>query len=304
MSKTLGAAAGGRPDRDRTDPSIADVLRFDPTLPFSQEVRELASRDLGRWSHRGLLPMARVLSLVVVACIRFCKRVAPFQFSWHRGIDILCVWFLRHFASADAGELLARHFTVETNLLAFIAQNCGAVIQAPDLRPRRLEDLGGDAVIQHDLAVYNLIVDVGLAGADVRTARSSLDFSSLEVPSIDVDRSRKRILELDIETSLYLMNIPFCLFTTEREYERAVNSFQLDESIGAMLAGLSGDPTFRMWTPNKFPAWISVRRDVARELFWHACVSEYAHTHLEYIRDRRSRAREQFQEVQNVHARA
>lgn len=289
MSKALAVAAGAPLDRDRTDPSIADVLRFDPTLPFSQEVRELASRDLCRWSHRALLPSARVLSLVAVACIRFCKRAAPFQFSWHRAIDVLCVWFLRRFVSADAGELLARHFTVETNLLAFIAHNCGAMIPAPDLRPRRLEDLGGGAVMQHDLAVYNLIVDVGLAGADVRTARSPLDFSSLEVPPIDAERSRKRILELDIETSLYLMNIPFCLFTTEREYERAVNSFQLDESIGAMLAGLSGDPIFRTWTPNKFPAWISVRRDVARELFWHACVSEYAHTHLEYIRDQRGR---------------
>ena len=291
MSKALAVAAGEEVERDRTNPSIADVLRCDPTLPFSREVRELASRDLCRWSHRALLPLARVVSLTAVACMRFCKRVAPCEFSWHRGLDVLGVWFLRRFASADAGELLARHFTVETNVLAFIARNCGAAIPAPDLRPRGLVDLGGGAVMQHDLAVYNLILDVGLAGADVRTARQLLDFSSLEVPAIDAERSRKRILDLDIETSLYLMNIPFCLFTTEREYERAVNSFQLDESIGAMLAGLSGDPIFRTWAPNKFPAWISVRRDVARELFWHACVIEYAHTQLERLRDRRSHDR-------------
>src|SRR5436189_2117 len=128
MSNARAVAAGAPLDRDRTDPSISDVLRFDPTLPFSQEVRELASRDLCRWSHRALLPLARVISLVVVACIRFCKRAAPFQFSWHRGIDVFCVWFLRRFVSADAGELLARHFTVETNLLAFIALNCGESI--------------------------------------------------------------------------------------------------------------------------------------------------------------------------------
>src|SRR5213594_1421865 len=148
MSKALAVAAGAPLARDRTDPSIADVLRFDTTLPFSQDVRELASRDLCRWSHRALLPWARVVSLIAVACIRFCKRAAPFQFSWHRGLDVLCVWFLRHFVSADAGELLARHFTVETNLLAFIADNCGAAIPAPDLRPRRLDDLGRGAVLQ------------------------------------------------------------------------------------------------------------------------------------------------------------
>lgn len=289
MSETLAVSVEAPADRDRTSPSIADVLRHDPTLSFSEEVRELASRDLCRRSHRALLPLARVVSLVAVACIRFLKRVAPFQFSWHHGLDVSCVWFLRRFASADAGELLARHFTVETNLLAFIANNCGAIIPAPDLRPRRLADLGGGAVLRHDLAVYNLIVDVGLAGADVRTARATLEFSCLEVPPIDVERSRRRIVELDIETCLYVMNIPFCLFTTEEEYERAVNSFQLDESIGAMLAGLTGDATFRTWTPNRFPAWISVRRDVPRELFWHACVCEYAHTHLEHIRDRSGR---------------
>ena len=91
MSRALAVAEGAPPDRDRTDPSIADVLRFDPTLPFSPEVRELASRDLCRWSHRALLPLARVLSLAAVACIRFIKRAAPFRFSWHRGLDVLCV---------------------------------------------------------------------------------------------------------------------------------------------------------------------------------------------------------------------
>ena len=34
----------------------------------------------------------------------------------------------------------------------------------------------------------------------------------------------------------------------------------------------------------KFPSWISVRRDVPRDLFFHACVCEYAHTHLERLR--------------------
>jgi hypothetical protein len=105
---------------------------------------------------------------------------------------------------------------------------------------------------------------------------------------IDAERSRDRWLELDVETSLYLMNVPFCLFTTEGEYERAVSSFQLDEGICAMLAGLTGDPIFRTWTPVHVPAWIAGCRDVPRELFRHAAVCEYAHTRLEQLyRERR-----------------
>ena len=45
-------------------------------------------------------------------------------------------------------------------------------------------------------------------------------------------------------------------------------------------AEITGDPTFRSWTPLKFPMWVSVNRDVPRDLYWHAIVNEYAHTHL------------------------
>ena len=272
--------------RDRLNPTIAEVLLHDQTQPLSSGVRELLARDLARGSHRALLPIARGLSLVSVALIRALKRVLPFQFASRGAIDVLCLWFMRRFMSADAAELLVRHFVVETNLLAFIAKNCGEEIPAPALRPTTLAEIGKEnAVIAHDLAVYNLVIDVGQSGADL-AKRGSLDFSMIHVPSLDGERSRKRWLNLDIETALYLMNIPFCLFTTEAEYERAVNSFQLDESVCAMLAGLTGEVVFRTWTPVKFPAWISVRRDVPRDLFFHACVCEYAHTHLERLGDR------------------
>jgi hypothetical protein len=200
----------------------------------------------------------------------------------------LCVWFIRHFVSADAAELLARHFIVETNLLAFIAGNCGKDVREPTLRPSTITALGNHAVIDHDIAVYTLVNDVARAGADVVTPRDELDFGALEFPVFSAERSRNRWLELDVETSLYLMNVPFCLFTTKAEYERAVNSFQLDEDIGAMLAGLTGDPIFRTWTPVAVPQWIGGSRDVPGELFWHAAVCEYAHTRLEQLaRERR-----------------
>ena len=268
---------------------MSSVPLYDSTRPISDDVRALTSRDLGRWSHGVLLPFARAVSLSMVALIRLVKRVLPFQFRWHRGIDVLCVWFIRHFVSADAAELLARHFIVETNLLAFIAGNCGKDVREPTLRPSTIAALGNHAVIDHDLAVYTLVNDVALAGADVVMPRDGLDFGALQVPVIDAERIRGRWLELDVQTALYLMNVPFCLFTTEAEYARAVNSFRLDEDICAMLAGLTGDPIFRTWTPVSVPTWIAGSRDVPGELFWHAAVCEYAHTRLEQLsRERRA----------------
>lgn len=264
-------------------PTIYDAILWDPMVPVDDEARAIAVRDLKRPSRRRLLGIARVVSLVAVFGIRVLKRVLPFQFSWHRAIDVLCVWFIRRFVSPEAGWLLLRHFVVETNLLRFLAKACGdASVRSPTLRPTTLAQLGDGAVIVHDVNAYAFVVDLGKAKGRDLSARDprTLDASDLVVPPLDCEPERRRWLNLDIETSLYLMNIPFCLFTTEDEYERAVNSFQLDESFMAALAAVTGDGAFRGWTPLKFPAWISVRRDVPRDLYWHAIVCEYAHTHL------------------------
>ena len=285
-----------RPDWSRADPSLVTLLLVDPTLELPSDVRVLIGTQIN-WKPRGILrPLFRVVSLVVVAGITATKRILPFEFSAHRAIDVLCIWFMRRFVSAGACALLMRHFVVETNLLAFLARNAptapGARIDEPDLRPLVCEDLGNNAVICHDLAVYNVLYDLGVTpGVDVRHARplNSFDVSMLQVPPIEGDGDRpdpkRRWLNLDIETALYLMNIPFCLFTTTQEYIRGVNSFQLDESVCTAIANLTGDQVFRTWTPLKFSAYVTTWRDVPRDLFWHAAVNEFAHTRLRRIVD-------------------
>ena len=67
--------------------------------------------------------------------------------------------------------------------------------------------------------------------------------------------------------------------------ERAVNSFQLDETLLASIANLTGDPTFRTWAPNKFGNWFGWSNDIARDFHWHMVVTEYAHTRLQWIAD-------------------
>jgi hypothetical protein len=280
---------------DRANPSLAQLLLVDPTSEFGVGARHLLQLHLRSWSRRRLKPFVRPLSLVAVAAISAVKRLLPFEFSWHVAIDVLCIWFLRRFVAPEACALLMRHFIVETNLLCFLARNArpGAptksddnTIAEPTLRPRRCADLGDGAVLRHDLNVYNLLHDLGTtADVDVRTPRPlhTLDVSMLEVGPIEGDEghdSHRRILHLDIETALYLMNIPFCLFTTTDEYERGVNSFQLDQSLCAAIAGLTGDPAFLAWTPLKFSSYVTTWRDVPRDLYWHAAVDEMAHTRL------------------------
>ncbi len=82
--------------------------------------------------------------------------------------------------------------------------------------------------MKHDAGIYNLFLDLGASErASVLDPRpvASLDFAELEVPSLNPEPGRFRLLRLDIESALYVMSIFFCLLTTEDEYERAVNSF-------------------------------------------------------------------------------
>lgn len=290
-----GATMRSLPAWDRSDPSMTNLLLVDPTLEFPADLRAVVVAQL-QWRPRKVLkPLARLTSMTLVPVITAVKRLLPFEFSAHRAIDVLCIWFMRRFVSPGGCSLLMRHFVVETNLLCFLAKNAGrdgrgVDIEAPTLRPVRCEDLGDKAVLRHDFNVYNLLWDLGTTpGVDVRKPRAlaDLDVSMLEVPPIEGDGTQpdrvRRLVNLDIETALYLMNIPFCLFTTTDEYIRGVNSFQLDESLCAALANLTGDPAFRTWTPLRFSSFVTTHRDVPRDLYWHAAVNEFAHTRLRRI---------------------
>jgi hypothetical protein len=101
----------------------------------------------------------------------------------------------------------------------------------------------------------------------------------LEVGPIEVSRTR-RLFRFDLETGMCMMNVAFCLLTTSDEYRRAVHSLQLDESLLAILAEMTGDPMFLTWKPAGYIPIVRTNRDVPRDLFAHAVIHEYIHARL------------------------
>ncbi len=259
---------------DPEGPGIWDALAADPTFHFDREALRMLAADQERWSHRFVRPLARLVSRVMVTGIVVLKAVLPFDWSNHDLLDRLGIWFLSRFVSAEGGTLLLRHFVLETNVLAFIARNCG--LEEPRLRPSDLDGLRDNAVIAHDLNLYEVLA--GLGDRTV-TAGQSLDFSMLEVGTI-TSSDRRRWLRLDLETGLCAMNVVFAFLTTSDEYRRAVHSLQLDESVLSILSQLTGDPFFRTWRPSGFNPIIRTNRDVPRDLVAHAVIHEYIHARL------------------------
>jgi hypothetical protein len=260
-------------------------MAVDPSIEMDRATLDLVISDQRRPSRAFLYPWIRILSRVAVTFIVTGKRICPIRFSAHAAMDRLCLWFLRRFVSPAAVALLMRHFIVETNLLNFCVRNAGLPGRAAvGLRPVTLSGLGNRAVIQHDLNVYRVLSGLGLSGPT--GARDRLDYGMLEIPPVDPEGGRRRLLNLDIQTALCLMNIPFALCLTSPEYRRAVHSLRLDASLLTVLASLTGDDTFLSWRPGLPPVRVDSNMDVPAMVYEHAVRCEYAHARLRASRCR------------------
>ena len=272
-------------------PSLWEVMAADPAIPIDRITLAQVIRDQRRRSRALLYPWVRVVSRVAVTVIVAGKRICPVRFSAHTTMDRLCLWFLRRFVSTDAVSLLIRHFIVETNLLAFCERNAGVpAVPEPALRPVTLADLGNRAVIEHDLNVYRVLVALGRAAPLGQRDCARLDFGMLAIPPIDPEPHGRRLVNLDIQTALCLMNIPFAFCLTPAEYRRAVHSLRLDTSLLSVLATVTGDGTFHSWRAQSLPVRVDSNVDVPVMVYEHALLCEYAHARLCQLRDARTPA--------------
>jgi hypothetical protein len=263
------------------EPSLWDVMSVDPAISIDLATLRQIIHDQQRASRSFLYPWVRILSRIAVVAIVIAKRVMPIRFSAHATMDRMCLWFLRRFVAPDAVGLLIRHFIVETNLLNFCLRNAGLPGEV-DLTPTTLAELGNRAVIEHDLNVYRALLALGRAGLPGQAAKlaqaAQLDFGMLSVPDIDPEPRTRRLLRLDIQTALCLMNIPFAFCLTPDEYRRAVHSLRLDASLLTVLAEITGDTAFLGW---RAPAVrVDSNVDVPAAVYEHALLCEFAHARL------------------------
>jgi hypothetical protein len=265
-------------------PSVWQAIGSDPTTPFDPVTLAMVVRDQQRPSRRWIYPWLRYVSRMLVACIRLTKALVPIRFSAHSTMDVLCIWFLRRFVSADACTLLMRHFVVETNLLNVIAAYSGGAADPVTLRPREIADLGDRAVLRHDINVYDVLTRVRLADlAEAVDLHDAARAGLLDVQAPDAESHRRRWLSLDIQSALCLMNIPFAACLTPAEYDRAVHSMRLDDSMLTLLAHLTGDTQFLRWCRGSITVRVDSSMDVPRAVYEHAVICEHAHERLRQL---------------------
>lgn len=276
---------------DRENPCLFEAISRDPTLLITPESKADQVRDLQRWTRYWLFPVLRFSVVILVRLIVLVKRLLPFQFASEKMLNLFGVFFLERVLSPEAERFVLRHFCIESGLINFIARNSGAKegdVEIVDLLPSSYKDVGEwrgqNAIVRHDRNLFNLFIDLGTApGVDVANVRplADLDFRDITIPNVVSSPERRKIINLDLHSSMYLTVVALALFLDEKTAERAVNSFQFDEGLTTCIANLTGDHVFRTWTPLRFATWLgSPTHDAARDLHWHMLVNEYSHTRL------------------------
>jgi hypothetical protein len=248
-------------DPRRFDPKDPDpwlALYLDQSMPIDEAAKQallIGNRSISR---RWLFPIARPMIFAFFIVVKVLRGLSPRRPNMNRALHELIYWGLKTFASPEANTLILRHFTLATELLAFIKANSGPVeIDSWPLRPRRLEDLRNNVFLQHDLNIYNFIIQLNASlraqGRDLTTLDQP-DFSMISDEPIMLDPLPHGSLNvIDVQTAVEAYTPLYALFLPREDFVRAANSLQLDEVIAVYVAKIVGSDYHLAFMKNGHP---------------------------------------------------
>jgi len=274
--------------RDRQDPNHWDALYFDAGIPVDPVAKAYMVKDLQSWSRNYLLLPIKVIANLSMSLIMTVKRLLPFQFRSYWLMHQMAVWFLNTFATPEACYLIVRHLGIGSNIVNFLIDN-GPDSNLPrsNLYPRTVADLADNAFLEHDIILYNFVLDYHAAQRAnphwlEAVQQRGIDFSGVRSLEVDVDtRQRGWLQVLDMESALELFKICYSLCVTSREFQRAVLSLQFDESFAQYFSQLTGDYRWNHVVTNRHPLAPNSPFAAAHDLLLHGVLSEYLHRYLE-----------------------
>jgi uncharacterized protein DUF6999 len=248
-------------DPRRFDPKDPDpwlALYLDQSLPIDEAAKQALLIGNRSVSRRWLFPIARPTIFAFFIMVKVLRALSPRWPNLSRPLHELIYWGLKNFVSPEANTLILRHFTLATELLGFIKANAGPVhIDSWPLRPTCLEDLRDNVFLQHDLNVYNFIIQLNLG---LRAQSRDLspvarpDFSMITDGPFTIDLAQDGALNFaDVQTAIEAYTPLYALFLPRADFIRAANSLQLDETIAIYLAKILGTDYHLAFVENHHP---------------------------------------------------
>lgn len=275
------------------DPNPWLALYLDTSIPLHATAKANFLVDVSSTSRQWFLPIVRPFCRLAIAVLKVVKVFMPrfLTSSWllHHSI----YWGLKWFVSPYANYLIMRHFHIGTELLQFIATNAkGVNMTFAGLRPQKLKDLTQNVFLQHDLNIYNFIIEINRQlneqGLPLQP-KGELDFSMItdgEFPIKDMPHGWLNVI--DLESAIEMYTPMYQLLLTDSDFWRACNSLQLDETIALYATTLLGDHRYLGLVNNKHPIVPSSTLGAAHRLMLHGLAAEFLHAFL--VREKRARA--------------
>ena len=283
-------------DLKRFDPKDPDpwlALYLDQSLPIDETAKQallIGNRSISR---RWLFPVARVFIFGFFIVVKILRGLSPRRPNMNVALHRFIHWGLKNFASPEANMLILRHFTLATELLAFIKANAGPVeIDSWPLRPTRLADLRDNVFLQHDLNIYNFIIQLNAGlraqGRDLIPVQQP-DFSAITDGPIALEPLPAGPLNvIDVQTAIEAYTPMYALFLPREDFVRAANSLQLDEIIAIYIAKILGTDYHLAFMKNGHPLVPLSTLQAGYRLMMHGLDVEGLHGWLRVLKRRQT----------------
>ena len=278
---------------DPRDPDPWLALYLDQGLPIAPEAKSALLRGNRSWSRRWLFASARPAVFAFFILVKILRGLSPHHPNLNGALHRLIHWGLRNFASPDANTLILRHFHIGTELLAFIKANAGPVeVETVPLRPRTLKDLEDNVFLQHDLNIFNFIIQLSASlraqGRDL-TPVEQPDFSMISDEPFELAPlpARRRNFA-DVQTAIEAYTPLYALMLPRADFVRAAQSLQLDETIAIYIGKILGTDYHMSFVKNGHPMVPLSTLTAGHRLMMHGLDCEAFHGWLRLLKHRQA----------------
>ncbi|MFF2483894.1 DUF6999 family protein [Paenibacillus sp. NPDC058071] len=270
---------------DKRDPNPFLAIFLDRSIPFNEEAKAAYLKDCSSRSRQFLLPLLRPLARLSIILIQIYKIVLPKAFTSSKRLHQFLYWGMKTFVSADANYMILRHFYLGSEVLQFIRDNVpGIQVEMNPLKPTNLDPIKDDLFLNHDLNLYNFIINLNkeLIAKNIDVVKQDhLNFDAITTSPIPIEPMPNRWTNfLDLTTAIECFTPAYQIFLTDNDFWRATNSLQLDETVGILASKIIGTNDRLALINNKHPMVPLTTLRAGFRLVLHGLATEQLHALL------------------------
>lgn len=273
-------------DFSNPDPWVA--LELDNSTFFDPQAKAALLRGNASRSRQFLLPIIRPCARLSIIMAQLARLVIPNRMTSSRCLHAMIVWGMKHFLNPEANYLIFRHFHIGSQILKFLADNAaGAQVKGHPLQPRSFDDFRDNTYVQHDLNIFNFIIQINAQAAEFKPLpHEQINFSAIEDFDDQLPIMPKRWHNfLDLQSAIEFYTPLFGFFLSDRDFWRSSNSLQLDETIAIYVARLFNQESLVALVNNKHPCVPLSTLEAGFRLMLHGLDAENLYGIIKHKRD-------------------